>query len=64
LQILTYQYQIIQQQNYRIYDFKEDMFGNALTLFKYYKNNEYEDAGEIWIRQKNHMLSLPLMLQR
>jgi len=51
-------------QYYRIYDYKEDKFGNAFTLFKHYKHNKYEDVGQIWIRQKQHHLSVPVMLFR
>lgn len=64
LKLYVYQYDILRMQQYRIYDYKEDKFENSFTLFKYYKNNKYEDAGQIWIRKKDSHLSVPVMLYR
>ena len=60
-QLLAFQHDIYDKQNYVVYDFQEDSFDNQFTLFKYKDYNKYEDAGEIWVRLKNYPLSVPLM---
>lgn len=60
-QLLAFQHEIINKQDYVAYDFQEDQYDNQFTLFKHKKFNKYEDAGQIWVRLKNHPLSLPLM---
>ena len=60
-QIFAYQHEIFDKQNYRVHDFQYDQYDNQFTLYKHKDHNEYEDAGEIWIRMKNYPLSVPLM---
>ena len=60
-QLFAYQHEIYDKQNYRVHDFQFDQYDNQFTLYKHKDFNEYEDAGEIWIRMKNYPLSVPLM---
>ena len=60
IKLFTYQHEIVDRQNYTVYDFHLDMYDNAYTLFKNNKHNKYGDAGEIWVRQHNYALSVPL----
>ena len=60
-QLFAYQHEIFEKQNYKVHDFQFDQYDNQFTLYKHKDFNEYEDAGEIWVRMKNYPLSVPLM---
>ena len=58
--LFTYQHEIVNKQYYSVTDYHIDMYKNAYTLFKHHEHTKYGDSGEIWIRQHNYALSVPL----
>jgi hypothetical protein len=61
-QLFAFQHKIYDKRLDRIYDFQIDSFGNQYILYKNNDYNTYENAGEVWIRPKNYVLAVPLML--
>jgi hypothetical protein len=59
--LFVFQHDIIDRQNYRIDDYQYDQYDNQFVLYKHKDYTKYEDCGEIWVRQKNYALSVPLM---
>jgi len=57
-QLENHEADILRMADKQIFQFGIDKFGSQYTLFK--DDNEYQTAGEIWVKYKNHPLSFPL----
>lgn len=59
--LFIFQHDIIDRQDFRIDDYQYDQYDNQYVLYKHKDHTQYEDCGEIWVRQKNYALAVPLM---
>lgn len=60
-QLFKFQHEIIKKQEYSISNFQIDFYKNQYMLYKLNDYNKFGDVGEIWIRQYNYALAIPLM---
>jgi hypothetical protein len=59
--LFVFQHDIIDRQNYRIDDYQYDQYDNQYVLYKHKDFLTEENTGEIWVRQSNYALAVPLM---
>lgn len=60
-QLWKYQKEIIAKQDYKVYEFQQDIYNNQFILYKHNDYCKYEDAGEVWVRLGDYPLAMPLM---
>lgn len=58
-QLETFENSIYSLSSKIIYNYGVDGFGNHYTLFK--DDDEFETAGELWMRYRNHPMSFPIL---